>query len=165
MRKTIAAVLTAALLVAACGGGDDTASDATTTAAKRSGGATGGENAGSPDKSEFCDAAAFFSADFELDDSVGGDPGSLDAYGARAVAAVDAMIASVPDRSLVPALEGQRKSIALVAELSAVPVTGGDGDSAAIRDKYAEAEAAFPKADQDKVVAYVKSECGIDLDS
>jgi hypothetical protein len=160
MRTTIAAAITAAVLLAACGGGGDATSNGPESTTSGSARAT----AAAPDTSEFCDAAAFFSADYEPDGTVDGDTGSLEAYGNRAVTAVDAMIASVPDRSLVPVLEGQKKSITLIAGLSSQPITGDGGDTAAIRDAYAEAEAAFPKADQDKVVAYVKSECGFDLD-
>lgn len=161
MRKTIAATLTAALLLAACGGGDDTASDATTTtggdrsttttAATGSGGAT----AGAPDKAKFCEAANFFTQD-PPDQR---NPDTLASFGTQVTGATDTMIATAPDRSIVPALEAQKKSFELFVAAS----TGPQDDAAAVQQKFAEADALFPKELQDQVSGYVKSECGIDL--
>lgn len=160
-------VLTAALVLGACGGAKRSNTTATTT--KRSGGtaATSAPDVtsspgtsgpatsttlaaapGAPDRGTFCNAAKILDQVPETQ--------TPEEYERSVAESTAVMIATVPDRSLVPLMQQLQKSNALLARIASDEFAGDDAEAAKIA---AEAEAAFPPADQERFQEYLRTQC------
>lgn len=89
-------------------------------------------------------------------------PEQIGAFVASVESAADQMIASVPDRSIVPVVEGLKKAFALYTTLANADP---NEDPAQFQAKAEEAERLFPAAQQQQFAEYVKAECDIELSS
>ena len=107
---------------------------------------------GTPDKAKFCDATTVL--------ITVPDDQTPQQYEAAVATGTATMVASVPDRSLVPLMRQMQQAYALYAQI-ATAEAAADPDGAA--RKVAEAETLFPPVDQKRLADYVKRECDIDI--
>ena len=108
--------------------------------------------------SPFCTAAAVLQQSPPQNPT----PEQIDAYVRAVESAADEMIASAPDRSIIPVVEGLKSAFALYTTLA-----NGDPneDPAQFQAKAEEAERLFPGDQQRQFAEYVKAECDIELQS
>ena len=109
---------------------------------------------GTPDKAKFCDATTVL--------ITVPDDQTPQQYEAAVATGTATMVASVPDRSLVPLMRQMQQAYALYAQVASAEAAD-DPDGAA--RKVAEAETLFPPTDQKRFADYVKRECDIDIGS
>ena len=109
---------------------------------------------GTPDEAKFCDATTVL--------ITVPDDQTPQQYEAAVAASTATMVASVPDRTLVPLMRQMQQAYALYAKI-ATAESADDPTGAA--QAVADAEAVFPPADQERFAAYVKRQCGVDIGS